>query len=127
MTSTEKGGRPFAPRSRAEVLQRISCESVGKARPERLRVLYRLLRSFVAAEQAEREDRRIEVQNTANELKSAELVLMRSEYRRRFAAAPLGQQSLLRMVERLEAELTQLKNDGMMPIPTRKAGDRACQ
>lgn len=122
MIPTKKGGRPFAPRNRAEVLERISCESVGKARPDRLRVLYRLLRSFVAAEQAEREDRRIEVQNTANELKTAELVLTRNEYRRRFAAAPLGQQALLTMVERLESQLAALKADS-----NRKAGDRACQ
>jgi hypothetical protein len=106
---TNKGGRPSTPRSKAEVLQRISCESIGKARPERLRVLYRLLAAFERSEREQREEARTAAINAANALKAAELDLKRSEYRRRFAAAPLGQRMLLTKIARLELELAALK------------------
>jgi hypothetical protein len=131
MTPTNKGGRPHAPRNKAEVIERISCESIGKARPERLRVLYRLLRSFTDAEKAEREVARTAAINAANVLKSADIELRRQEYLRRFAAGPLGQRVLLEQNERLRRRVSELEqalaNRGSIPTLTESAGDCACQ
>jgi hypothetical protein len=109
MTSTNKGGRPFAPRSKAEVIERISCESIGKARPERLRVLYRLLAAFERSEREQREDARTAAIAESNRLHAQELAQKKADYLLRFVSRPLGQRMLLAKVERLEKEITQLK------------------
>lgn len=123
-----QGGRPSTPRNAAECREAISRETVNQGRERRLRWLYRLLKAFVAAEEMERQDRRLTAQNAANELKASELALKRSEYRRRFASTEHGQQALLSMVERLESELASVKaNSGSMPTLTESAGDCECK
>jgi len=122
-TTINRGGRPFAPRTKAEVLHRISCESIGKARPERLRVLYRLLAAFERSEREQREDARTAALNAANELKAAEVEAKKRDYQLRFVAAPLGQRMLLLKVARLEKEIAALTGADS----NQKAGDCACQ
>jgi hypothetical protein len=104
-----KNGRPFAPKSAAECRERISYEVAGKGRKEKLRQWHRLLKSFVEAEQADREDRRIAVIAEANALKREELALKKADYLLRFTSKTLGQQAILRQNQRLLAENERLK------------------
>lgn len=118
-----KGGRPPlppAPQNAAECRELIARETVKTSPSERrLRLLYRLLKSFVAAEDAARMDLKNRLQQEANTLQAAELELKRQDYRIRFVARPLGQQTLLKRVERLEAELAATKSGQNQPsIPT---------
>lgn len=121
-----RGGRPPAPRNAAECRLRISCEIMQRGRERRLRQLFRLLRTFIAAEKDAREETRIAAQNEMNRLAQEKLELQRREYVRRFAAGPLGQRTLLEQNTRLKARVTELElalaNRGSIPTLTGSAG-----
>ena len=87
MTAKNKGGRPPlppAPKSAGDCRTLIALETVKtKPRERTMRYLYRLLKAFIAAEDAARVEARTKALEEANQLKAAELDLKRSEYRRR--------------------------------------------
>lgn len=100
-----------------------------RGRERRLRQLFRLLRTFVAAEKDAREDGRIAVQKAANELKAAEIAARKVDYRLRYAKSALGVRQLLEANDKLRKENIELKatlNSGAMPTLTESAGDCAC-
>jgi hypothetical protein len=89
-----RGGRPPippAPQNSADVRTLIAQETVKtKPRVRTLRSLYRLLKVFVAAEDAARVEAKTRALEDQNRLKAEELELRRAEYRRRHA---LGEQT----------------------------------
>jgi len=93
-TSRRRGGRPPIPpppQNSAECRTLIAQETVKtKPRERTLRCLYRLLRVFVAAEDAARMEAKTRALEDQNRLKQEELELRRAEYRRRHA---LGEQT----------------------------------
>jgi uncharacterized ferritin-like protein (DUF455 family) len=93
-----------------------------RGREDRLRRLYRLLRSFTDAEKAQKEDARTAAIVEQNRLKAALVELKRAEYRRRFAATEHGRQALLSMVARLEVENAALKANATVRCTTLDAG-----
>jgi len=102
-----KAGRPPlppAPQNAADCRVLIGQETVKtKPRERTLRYLYRLLRVFVAAEDAARAEVKTKALEEANRLKQAELDLRQKEYRRRFDLSPLGVKAMRRQI----AELTE--------------------
>lgn len=89
-----RGGRPPIPpppQNSAECRKLIAQETVKtKPRERTLRCLYRLLRVFVAAEEAARMEAKTRAIEDQNRLVQEELELRRAEYRRRHA---LGEQT----------------------------------
>ena len=115
MTETilkRRGGRPplpLPPQNSADVRRLIAAEVV-KANPSerRLRVLYRLLKTFVAADDVARTDAQNRIEAQQIRLNEEELELRRAEYRRRYFSAGLGLQEnerLKRRVAELEEQL----------------------
>jgi hypothetical protein len=96
MTETLKrrGGRPPippAPQNSADCRALIAQETVKtKPRVRTLRCLYRLLKTFLAAEDTARADAKTRALEDQNRLKAEEIELRRAEYRRRHA---LGEQT----------------------------------
>jgi len=91
-----KAGRPPlppAPQNAADCRVLIGLETVRtKPRERTLRYLYRLLRVFVAAEDAARAEVKTKALEEANRLKQAELELKRAEYQRRYALGQVTKQ-----------------------------------
>lgn len=91
MTETiqkRKGGRPPlppAPQNTGDCRALIAIETVKtKPRERMLKHLYRLLKAFVAAEDAARVEAKTKALEDANRLKEEELELKRAEYQRRY-------------------------------------------
>lgn len=103
-TVKRKGGRPPippAPQNAGDCRTLIAQETVKtKPRERTLRYLYRLLKSFLAAEDTARVEAKTRALEEANRLKAAELELKRAEYQRRYA---IGQHT---------KALKQLQQDG---------------
>ena len=110
-----------APRNASECRLAISREVSFGGRELKIRRLYRLLKSFIDAEKADREDRRIAAVVEQNRLKQEELAQKAASYRLRFVSRPLGQQTLITRLQQLESENKQLK----MLVADR--GNGACQ
>jgi hypothetical protein len=93
-TLKRRAGRPPlppAPQNAGDCRTLIAQETVKtKPRERTLRYLYRLLRSFVTAEDVARVEAKTKALDEANRLKQAEIELKRAEYKRRYA---LGQQT----------------------------------
>src|SRR5260370_5091030 len=108
-----KGGRPClpaAPQSSAETRALIAAEVVKtNPRTRTLQQLYRLLKSFVLAEDAARADAKLKALEDANRLKREELAHRKADYRLRFAQKPLGVRNLLVESERLRARVASLE------------------
>jgi hypothetical protein len=98
-----------APRSASECRLAVSREISFGGREVKIRRLFRLLKTFVDAENAVRIDARIAAQNEANRLKQEALALKAASHRLRFAKTEWGRQTLLRRLELLEAENRELK------------------
>jgi hypothetical protein len=100
-----KGGRPPlppAPQNAAECRELIARETVKTSPSERrLRLLYRLLKSFVAAEEAGRMDLQNRLQQEANALQAAELQRKRADYLLRMAKGPLAAKVISQQKERI--------------------------
>src|SRR6266849_8301232 len=105
-TLKRKGGRPplpAAPQNAGDCRTLIASETVkAKPRERTLRYLYRLLRAFVAAEDAERTDAKTKALDEANRLKQSEIDLRRAEYQRRFDLGPLGVRVMRQRIVELE-------------------------
>ena len=108
--SVKRGGRIRAPLNASECRAAISREVMFTGRETKIRRLFRLLRSFVDAENAARIDARLAAQNEANRLKREALALKTASYRLRFASTELGRQALLRQNERLKARIVELES-----------------
>ena len=102
--SVKRKGRPPlppAPQNAGDCRALIAQETVKtKPRERTLRYPYRLLKAFVAAEDAARAEAKTRALEEANRLKTAELESRRAEYQRRYA---IGQQT---------KALKQLQQDG---------------
>jgi hypothetical protein len=107
--TNHRGGRIRAPLNAAECREAISREVMFAGRETRIRRLFRLLRSFVDAENAARIDARLAAQNEANRLKREALALKAASYRLRFSSTEFGRKALLRSLELLEGENHQLR------------------
>ena len=126
-TIKRKGGRPPlppAPQNAGDCRTLIATETVRtKPRERTLRYLYRLLRAFVAAEDAERTDAKTKALDEANRLKQSEIDLRRAEYQRRFDLGPLGVRVMRQRIAELEGKVAELEakkpcmsvNSGVMP------------
>jgi len=122
-----KGGRPPlppAPQTAGDCRTLIAAETVRtKPRERTLRYLYRLLRAFVAAEDAERTDAKTKALDEANRLKQSEIDLRRAEYQRRFDLGPLGVRVMRQRIAELEEKVAELEakkpcmsvNSGVLP------------
>ena len=122
-----KGGRPPlppAPQNAGDCRTLIAAETVRtKPRERTLRYLYRLLRAFVAAEDAERTDAKTKALDEANRLKQSEINLRRAEYQRRFDLGPLGVKVMRQRIAELEGKVAELEakkpcmsvNSGVLP------------
>ena len=117
-TLKRRAGRPPlppAPQTTGDCRTLVAAEIV-KTKPSerRLRLLYRLLKAFVAAEDAARADAKTKALTDANELKTLELELKRAEYQRRFDLGPLGvramRQQNTKLKERVASLEAELKN-----------------
>lgn len=108
-----RGGRPPSPRSSADSLARISAETV-KPIPSvhKLRLLSKLHKAFVVAEQAQREERRVVALEEAARATATLAQIKSDEARRRFSLTPLGQRALLQQVEKLKARVAELELAG---------------
>lgn len=104
-----KSGHPSTPLTAEETRQWIARETVNKQRERRLQWLYRLLRSFVAAEEAERADAKVNALVDQNRLKQQEVDLKRAEYKRRFLLCPLGVRQMMKENDELKARVAQLE------------------
>jgi hypothetical protein len=93
-TTVKQRGRPPlppAPQNAGDCQMLIARETVKtKPRERTLRYLYRLLRVFVAAEDAARVEAKTKALEETNRLKQQEIELKWAEYRRRHA---LGEQT----------------------------------
>ena len=117
-----KNGRPFAPRTAAEVRERVSYEIVQKARPARLRLLWRLHKACAEADRLAVESARIAAISEQTRLQAEQLALKKADYRLRFASKPLGVQALLKENERLKKEIAELRMlVGSNPIADKSA------
>lgn len=126
-TIKRKGGRPPlppAPQNAGDCRTLIAAETVRtKPRERTLRYLYRLLRAFVAAEDAERTDAKTKAVDEANRLKQSEIDLRRAEYQRRFDLGPLGVRVMRQRIAELEGKVAELEakkpcmsvNSGVLP------------
>ena len=126
-TLKRKGGRPAlppAPQNAGDCRTLIAAETVRtKPRERTLRYLYRLLRAFVAAEDAERTDAKTKALDEANRLKQSEIDLRRAEYQRRFDLGPLGVKVMRQRIVELEEKVAELQakkpcmsvNSGVLP------------
>jgi hypothetical protein len=126
-TIKRKGGRPPlppAPQNAGDCRTLIAAETVRtKPRERTLRYLYRLLRAFVAAEDAERTDAKTKALDEANRLKQSEIDLRRAEYQRRFDLGPLGVRVMRQRIAELEGKVAELEakkpcmsvNSGVLP------------
>jgi len=126
-TLKRKGGRPPlppAPQNAGDCRTLIAAETVRtKPRERTLRYLYRLLRAFVAAEDAERTDAKTKALDEANRLKQSEIDLRRAEYQRRFDLGPLGVKVMRQRIVELEEKVAELQakkpcmsvNSGVLP------------
>ena len=126
-TLKRKGGRPPlppAPQKAGDCRTLIAAETVRtKPRERTLRYLYRLLRAFVAAEDAERTDAKTKALDEANRLKQSEIDLRRAEYQRRFDLGPLGVKVMRQRIVELEEKVAELQakkpymsvNSGVLP------------
>jgi hypothetical protein len=126
-TIKRKGGRPPlppAPQNAGDCRTLIAAETVRTTPRERtLRYLYRLLRAFVAAEDAERTDAKTKALDEANRLKQSEIDLRRAEYQRRFDLGPLGVRVMRQRIAELEGKVAELEakkpcmsvNSGVLP------------
>jgi len=126
-TLKRKGGRPPlppAPQNAGDCRTLIAAETVRtKPRERTLRYLYRLLRAFVAAEDAERTDAKTKALDEANRLKQSEIDLRRAEYQRRFDLGPLGVKVMRQRIAELEGKVAELEakkpcmsvNSGVLP------------
>ena len=126
-TLKRKGGRPPlppAPQNAGDCRTLIAAETVRtKPRERTLRYLYRLLRAFVAAEDAERTDAKTKALDEANRLKQSEIDLRRIEYQRRFDLGPLGVRVMRQRIAELEGKVAELEakkpcmsvNSGVLP------------
>ena len=126
-TLKRKGGRPPlppAPQNAGDCRTLIAAETVRtKPRERTLRYLYRLLRAFVAAEDAERTDAKTKALDEANRLKQSEIDLRRAEYQRRFDLGPLGVKVMRQRIVELEEKVAELEakkpcmsvNSGVLP------------
>ena len=126
-TIKRKGGRPPlppAPQNAGDCRTLIAAETVrAKPRERTLRYLYRLLRAFVAAEDAERTDAKTKALDEANRLKQSEIDLRRAEYQRRFDLGPLGVRVMRQRIAELEGKVAELEankpcmsvNSGVLP------------
>lgn len=130
-TKPKVGGRPKVPLSASECRTRIAFETCYQQRPARLRLLYRLLKSYTDAQKAEREDRKIAAIEQQNALKAEELIRKKARYILAFTSKPLGQQAIIKQNETLKARIAELEralaNSGSEAVPTltESAGDRA--
>jgi hypothetical protein len=98
-----------APQSASECRLAISREISFAGRETKIRRLFRLLKSFVAAEDAARIDARIAAIAESNRLKAELLALKIASHRLRFVATEFGRKTLMRRLELLEAENRELK------------------
>jgi hypothetical protein len=126
-TIKRKGGRPPlppAPQNAGDCRTLIAAETVRtKPRERTLRYLYRLLRAFVAAEDAERTDAKTKALDEANRLKQSEIDFRRVEYQRRFDLGPLGVKVMRQRIAELEEKVAELEakkpcmsvNSGVLP------------
>jgi hypothetical protein len=126
-TLKRKGGRPPlppAPQNAGDCRTLIAAETVRtKPRERTVRYLYRLLRAFVAAEDAERTDAKTKALDEANRLKQSEIDLRRAEYQRRFDLGPLGVKVMRQRIAELEEKVAELEakkpcmsvNSGVLP------------
>jgi hypothetical protein len=133
-TLKRKGGRPPlppAPQNAGDCRTLIAAETVRtKPRERMLRYLYRLLRAFVAAEDAERTDAKTKALDEANRVKQSEIDLRRAEYQRRFDLGPLGVRVMRQRIAELEGKVAELEakkpymsvNSGVLPTLTGKDG-----
>jgi hypothetical protein len=133
-TLKRKGGRPPlppAPQNAGDCRTLIAAETVRtKPRERTLRYLYRLLRAFVAAEDAERTDAKTKALDEANRLKQSEIDLRRAESQRRFDLGPLGVRVMRQRIAELEGKIAELEakkpcmsgNSGVLPTLTGKDG-----
>jgi ApbE superfamily uncharacterized protein (UPF0280 family) len=88
-----------------------------------LRYLYRLLKAFVAAEDAAAADAKTKALAEANRLKQSEIELRRAEYQRRFDVGPLGVKVMRQRIAELEEKVAELEakkpcmsvNSGVLP------------
>jgi hypothetical protein len=111
------GGRPRLPAPPVDTVSTravISAES-AKTNPSerRIRLWYRLLRAFTAAEDAAREDRRVTALESSARSKSELASIKRQEYLRRFATTPHGAKALLTQIETLKARVRTLEASGI--------------
>jgi hypothetical protein len=108
-----RGGRkptPQPPTSASECLTLLSTETVKPSpRPKQLRIYRSLLRNFVAQEEAVREDRKVAALTEQNRIGQEANALRKGDYLLRFISRPLGQQALVKQIERLQRENAELK------------------
>jgi hypothetical protein len=112
-TLKRRAGRPPlppAPQNAGDCRTLIAAETVRtKPRERTLRYLYRLLRAFVAAEEAARTDAKTKALDEANRLKQSEIDLRRAEYQRRFDLGPLGVKVMRQRIVELEEKVAELE------------------
>jgi hypothetical protein len=113
ITAKRTGGRPPlppAPRDATETRTLIAAEVVKtNPRVRTLQQLYRLLKSYVGAEDRARADAKTRAIEESNRLKQEELALKKQDYRLRFSQKPLGVRQLLTEAERLKARIAELE------------------
>ena len=129
-TLKRKGGRPPlppAPQSAGDCRTLVAAEIV-KTKPSerRLRQLYKLLRTFVAAEDAARADAKTEALTNANELLAESNHLKHQEFLRRFNLGPLGLRNLQAENERLKARVAELEAVLEVGVKSEDRGQREC-
>ena len=88
-----------------------------------MRYLYRLLRAFVAAEDAERTDAKTKALDEANRLKQSEIDLRRAEYQRRFDLGPLGVKVMRQRIVELEEKVAELEAKALHEREQRRVAD----
>lgn len=132
--SKRKGGRPPlpAPPTDAAATRALIAQETVKTNPSerRLRYLYRLLKSFVAAEEAARMDLK-------NRIAREELELRKADYQLRFSKSPLAAKVIeqqRRRIAELEAKVRTLSastidcgtlDESDADLNSAKAGGRA--
>jgi hypothetical protein len=125
-TLKRKGGRPPlppAPQNAGDCRTLIASETVkAKPRERTLRYLYRLLKAFVAAEDAAAADLKTRVQDEANRLRQSEIELKRHEYQRRFDLGPLGVRVMRQRIAELEAKVRMFEAG----VQSEDRGQREC-
>ncbi len=112
-TLKRKGGRPPlppAPTNPGDCRALIAAETVRTNPSERrLRQWYRLLRTYLAAEEVSRNDERNRLLAEQVRLAVEQLALKKADYRLRFAQKPLGVRQLLTEGEWLKARIAELE------------------